>query len=437
MSLASNVAQRARVLAKQPVQRAAHALAEVSSDGAKLATKLQNVGDVLLRSGNDPRFAALQRRSHGAFTRVINEDWGSKMGRKADELWFGGHVEYVPSELTGKAPHQVKGAVFHEQPLDKLAVAGDVNLNSGSNTLFNQFDNKLKEAQFIQQYAPGAIAKTESMADVIKELGLQRPGPRSSAAERKEFLDALQTKLHERYPQGFFVKGLRDCNTGGNMATDKSNLAELHAGYLKDYAPQKAALLAADPDVDLSKHLRDHPFAAGRTVDELLRDPRRVAVQERLKLARWTTEELPRDVQPFQEYRLHVVDGHVVPGATSHRWSVSETFKSANELSDVEAWTEAQFQKFPEHVQQTQGFAPDVAKLEDGSYRFIELNVGGLSGILYKNPLAAAAVSEAITGHAAPIRHLSNPIGKASQKVGDKLNASFQAIGKRLQKLAQ
>lgn len=403
-------------------------IADFFGHAAQKTERLGKAGKYVLRSGENAQgFGRLRKAGGGKMVRVLNEDrMPGLIERLKNRLHFGTKIEYVVGDggaTTGKHVRRVKAVVFNEGLKDAKLVRGSANMTAENAKLYKHFDNKLNEAAFLQRFAPGSVAKTESMADVIGSLGLKTPAATASSAEKQLFLQQLEDGLRQRYPKGFFIKGIKDFNTGGNLIHDRiGSFAKMHEGFVTEYAPARDKILAAnkgagDPAAIIQSHLRDHPFASGRTLDELIANPKNAIVQERMDLAKWTTKKLPRDVQPFDEFRLHVVDGNVVPGATSHRWSITETIDRVDELGKIERWAQEQFAKFPVGVRQRLSFAPDVVRLQDGSYKFIELNVGGESGFLYRNPLAANAVTEAVTGKTTVLRTVAKPVGYAAQGV--------------------
>jgi hypothetical protein len=403
----------------------------ISAFFGKAAQKTERVGKAgkyVLRSGEKAEgFGRLRKVGGNKMVRVLNEDrMPGIVERIKNRIHFGTKIEYVVGETgesAGKNVRRIKGVVFNEGLKDAKIVRGSVNMTAENAKLYKHFDNKLNEAAFLQRFAPGSVAKTESMADLISKLGLKTPAANATAAEKQLFLQQLEDGLRQQYPKGFFIKGIKDFNTGGNLIHDRvGNFAKMHEGFLKEYAPARDKILAAnkgagDPAAIIQSSLRDHPFASGRTLEELMANPKNAIVQERMELAKWTTKKLPRDVQPFDEFRLHVVDGNVVPGATSHRWSITETVDRVDELGKIESWAQQQFAKFPRGVRQRLSFAPDVVRLEDGSYKFIELNVGGESGFLYRNPLAANAVTEAVTGQTTVLRTAIKPLAYVAQGI--------------------
>ncbi|MBC7545952.1 MAG: ATP-grasp domain-containing protein, partial [Candidatus Sericytochromatia bacterium] len=304
-----------------------------------------------------------------------------------NKLWYGTEIIYQGEKQ--KRGEVRQGAVWKDQGWEPVKVEKGHTLGTENQKLYDALDNKWSEYELVHKADPSAMAKTVLAKDVIKELGLKIPTTKTGQAK---FLTKFQAALDQKFPNGFFVKGVQDFNTGGNLPTNKSNFKTLYEGYHREFIPD-AKKVNGEQSI-----MRAHPFHAGRMLDDLLRDPESVVIQERMNLKRYTKKELPIDVQPFQEFRVHVVRGQVVPGASSHRWGVMRTVLDRKDMHKAEAFTQALFDKLPAKAKKNMAFSPDIVKLEDGSFKLIELNVGGNSGFLHRNPLAANKMVEAVTG---------------------------------------
>lgn len=305
-----------------------------------------------------------------------------------NKLWYGTELIYEADKPQKKGQIR-KGAVWKDQGWEKTRVEPGKTFGSENQKLYNRLDNKWAEYEVVSGAMPEGMAKTVRGGDFLKQQNLKIP--RSKAA-RAAFLDKLQAKLNETFPKGYFVKGVQDFNTGGNLPTNKVNFRTMYEGYHEKFVPYEQKV---GPNQDL---LRAHPFQAGRMLNDLLTDPNSVVIQERMDLKKWTNKELPIHKQPFNEFRVHVVRGQVVPGASSHRWSLLKNLTDRKTMHGAEKFTQDLFDKIPGKIKDNMAFAPDIVQMADGSFKVIELNVGGNSGFLHRNPLAANKMVEAVTG---------------------------------------
>lgn len=320
------------------------------------------------------------------------------------KLWYGTDV-VLPGE-TGKR----KGAIWKD--LGDEPMQADHVLGSSSKEMFDYFSNKYNEASTINQYAPGAMPETVLGATIFQELGLKPP---KDAAGRAAFLVELQKKLDEKYPQGYFLKGVADYNTGGNLPTNKSRFAELYHGFETDYKPFEAKLRSENvAGADLQPQLKSHPHQGGRTLAALMDDPTSVVIQEKLPLKKYTSKDVGLGKQPFHEFRLHIVHGKVVPGASSHRWSAWHEITGGKAKAAAEAWAQEQVNKLPKSITHATALCPDVVMLQDGSFKFIEMNAFGNSGFLHFNPKIAHSLVEAVTGKETAPAYVLRSLGRST-----------------------
>jgi hypothetical protein len=333
------------------------------------------------------------------------------------KLWYGTDA-ILPGE-TGKRA----GAIWKD--LGDEPMKADHVLGSASKEMFEYFSNKYNEASTINQHSPGAMPETVLGKTMFEELGLKPP---KDASQRPAFLQDLQKKLDERYPQGYFLKGVADYNTGGNLPTNKSRFAELYQGYEADYKPFEAKLKAENPGADLQPQLKSHPHQGGRTLAALLDDPNAVVIQEKLPLKKYTTKDVGLGKQPFHEFRLHIVHGKVVPGASSHRWSAWHEITGGKAKKAAEAWAQSQVDKLPRSITHATALCPDVVMLEDGSFKFIEMNAFGNSGFLHFNPKIAHSLVEAVTGKETGPAYVMRRLGRSA--AASTLVATHQPTGK-------
>jgi hypothetical protein len=312
----------------------------------------------------------------------------SAMRDTKNKLWYGTDLIYEADKAPKRGTIR-KGAVWKDQGYEPVKVGKGKVIGTENQRLYNMMDSKWMEYKVATGAMKEAMAPTVLAGDFIKEMGLKIP---RNKAQRAVFLEQLQTKLNERFPNGYFVKGIQDFNTGGNLPTNKTAFRTMYEGYHKEFVPY---VKKVGENQDL---LRTHPFQAGRMLNDLLKDPSSVIIQERMNLKKWTNKDLPIHKQPFNEFRVHVVHGKVVPGASSHRWSLLKNITDRKTLHGAEKFAQEVFDKMDDKYKKNMAYSPDIVQQADGSFKLIELNVGGNSGFLHRNPLAANKMVEAVTG---------------------------------------
>jgi hypothetical protein len=312
----------------------------------------------------------------------------SAMRDAKHKLWYGTEIIYEADKPQKKGTIR-KGAVWRDQGYESVKVGKGKVIGTENVRLYNKMDSKWMEYKVATGAMKNAMAPTVLGSEFIKEMGLKIP---RNKAERAVFLEKLQAKLDEKFPKGYFVKGIQDFNTGGNLPTNKVNFRKMYEGYHKEFVPYEKKV---GQNQDL---LRAHPFQSGRMLNDLLTNPESVIIQERMDLKKWTEKKLPIHKQPFQEFRVHVVHGKVVPGASSHRWSLLKNLTDRKALHGAEKFAQDLFDNVPDNIKKNMAYSPDIVQMTDGSFKVIELNVGGNSGFLHRNPLAANKMVEAVTG---------------------------------------
>lgn len=272
----------------------------------------------------------------------------------------------------------IAGAIWKEKGTE--ATTGKLTLGCVDKTAYDMFNNKWTEYSIVNKVAPGAMAETHLAKTLIADLGLELP---KTPAEAPAFMERLQTKLNEKFPQGFFIKGVGDYNTGGNLITNKANFVDMLNGYHTEFKPYVAEMAKKFPDADLQPKINGHQYMSGRTLQALIDNPEAVIIQEKLPLSKFTKKKLPINKQPFNEFRVHTVKGKVVPNASAHRWSDLATYTQKKNRMAAEAWLQTVMDKMPKEITDATALSPDVAMLEDGSFKILEMNAGGDSGFLH------------------------------------------------------
>jgi hypothetical protein len=272
----------------------------------------------------------------------------------------------------------IAGAIWKEKGTE--ATTGKLTLGCVDKTAYDMFNNKWTEYSIVNKVAPGAMAETHLAKNLIKELGLELP---KTPAEAPAFMEALQAKLNAKFPKGFFIKGVADYNTGGNLITNKANFVESLNGYHNEFKPYVAEMAKKFPDADLQPKINGHKYMSGRTLQAIIDNPETVIIQEKMALSKFTNKKLPINKQPFNEFRVHTVKGKVVPNASAHRWSDVQTYTQKKNRMAAEAWLQTVMDKMPKEITDATALSPDVAMLEDGSFKILEMNAGGDSGFLH------------------------------------------------------
>jgi hypothetical protein len=175
-----------------------------------------------------------------------------------------------------------RGFVFNQNPTDPLPSAlKGVQSNRWSATdmaLFNRLeaDKQFESTQFKE------IGKTLKLKNIIKQIGSRSP-------------QKLHAALSKMYPQGYVAKLQDGAASLGGIGTAEQNIAIPNLGYhLKDVNPSNYKNMVVQPDKQL------------KNVNPLM-----YKLQSKL---------LP-DVESSksQEFRVHVVNGKVVPYGTLYR----------------------------------------------------------------------------------------------------------------------
>ena len=358
----------------------------------------------------NPRLRALQEAAKGRYTHVIDEmDPGSWVGRTLDRLRYagGGNVIYRRS-LHGNA--DVPGAVRHLSPSSMNKVKGDVD----GGHVFNDYDldtaldDKLHEYKFFEKHAPGSMGRSEGVGDVLKSMGQEHTYLPDDPAKRKEVLDAIQSKLREKYPQGYLMKELDGLQSGGRFPTNADDLHALLNRYTDKVrsgalAPPERGVFGASPS-DFTARMRElqqDPDFSGRVVQQLVFDPRQVMVQEKLpidKLTGWRARlnKMLGQSNPSRELRVHVENGVASPELTTSRFDILGSVFDKKRQREAASYAQGIVDRLPAHQRGT--FAMDIAPLQGGGYKMIESNPTGRSGLLFTDPRMAANMHKHYTG---------------------------------------
>lgn len=376
------------------------------------------------RLSADPALRAIQEQSGGKFTRVIEGRGAERgpVGKFVDKLVYGGggDVRYnrdLYDKMRSGGAARIPGAVMHNLPGEQFA-RGNVDLiaNPASDAVSSAFDygNKMREYELFNHFAPGSMAKSESVSNVLSELGHDlghrdpsrhakqveafRRHMSDNSARRRDMLEGLEGKLREKYPKGYLLKDVDASATGGKFPSDAHNLRELATG--------------------------DGP--AAQTMVNAVKDPRSVMVQEKLPLAQgtWLDRQFAkiRGLPATKEVRVHVMNGAVVPELTTARFSPTMHVLDRDKLHGANDYARDLMSKLPEGLREGT-YAMDVAPLVGGGYKLVESNPGYRSGFLSagNNPLIGVQSHKAFTGrHSQAVAGLGAGIGAGAIGLGAK-----------------
>lgn len=368
----------------------------------------------------DVALDALRAKARDVYTRAIpTKAPSSYLAKLRDKLLYtgGDDVAYTDYDAPA-ATKKVKGMVRYSEPSDAAHVQGDVATGAAPDTadvLKRIQDNKWHEYEFFNKHAPEAFGKSENIKDVLAGLG-HTAIPADPAAQ-SAMLDQLQNTLRTRYGQGFLLKETGGLQSGGIFPNDKTHFNSMVEGYRKAGIEPKfnegLKNLHANYGGDIGKlisEFRDDPHYEGRVLEQLLRSPENVMVQERLPLLEpkgLLRKTIPEKLglTPNYEARVHVENGKVVPALTSARYDPLMELANRDLLRGSDTFAQGIVDKLPpEH--RNMSFAMDVHPLKDGTFKLMESNPGGQSGFLYPDvePLSGPRLRKAHMGnYAKPI----------------------------------
>lgn len=348
------------------------------------------------RWASDPEGARMLRTTSGQ--KELQEFFGAKV------------VDFVA--LPGNDIHKVPGVLLHSSPVgwDVKAmnrVRGEVNPHLSFGFLNALVSDRVNEFHAIDAVWPGLMPNAESTADLMasgmlgKAFNDQRQAARAavdtllglgrkpSKTELAPLRDALKTMVdtymkavQERFPKGAFIKNYGECTTGdlGIQITsfhyNLDNIVDQYlaqfgetAGELGYYAQQakRRGKSMVDDDKFTSQMLLEVYATCTKFVQKLLNSPEDLLAQERMKIGK-----TPLGFN--QEIRVDFMDGEPVTARSrySHEYLREEE-------EEAKAVLKAYFDKAPEQLKYLCGGA-DLVKLEDGSWKVVELNPGPYSG---------------------------------------------------------
>jgi hypothetical protein len=263
--------------------------------------------------------------------RVLQKPMPSRLADiRAEEYRYGARILYVDGPPPAE-PVSVDGTVIHSTLVEVAHYVGSHNpLLEHLEALQRIENDKFFEAELIRSVAPEAMARTELVGRIWR-----KPADLDPYA----YLAALEQAMSARYPRGFVLKPIAGFAADGRFPSECTPFAALWAAYKTDVEPEITRLQGEGMDAsDLHYRLRNAPAYPGRILDALLDDPESVMIQERIEIA--------ASYGAIEEYRVHVVGGRVLAGATQHRWGHYRSV-SLERIAQVEAFVQDLMSKLP------------------------------------------------------------------------------------------
>lgn len=299
-----------------------------------------------------------------------------------------------------------------------------------------ELEDKLYEMQLLNKHAPEAGIRSESLKDILKRTKLNLSGENV-----EEDLAKLQAVLRKEYPKGFFVKPRAfDASSAGKFPTEKSDFAELYRQWktlLPTYQKMEAevrAAQAAGKSVDVNKPVyavRGRRGYAGRVFEDLNSD--NLFVQEKIPIQQHSKAVAKRmkrrgDFPGTKEYRVHLIGGEPVKGLSTPRYYSGNPINAVAESLNARraaSWAREQVSKLPKDIRGIP-FAMDVAPLEGGGYKILEMNPGMASGMVEVTPFGGQHLYKHLTGRYTPEMSALRGLGIGGAAAG--LTAGGQAL---------
>lgn len=159
-------------------------------------------------------------------------------------------------------------------------------------------------------------------------------------------------------------------------------------------------------------------------------------VQEKIPIKMHTKQvakEMKRigDFPGTKEYRVHMIGGEPVKGLSTPRYYTGNPLTFGKEYIDAQRaaeWSKKQLSKLPAKYRGVP-MALDIAPLEGGGYKVLEMNPGMASGMIEVNPIGGQHLYKHLTGRYTPEMSALRGLGLGTAGAG--LTAGGQAIAKR------
>lgn len=258
--------------------------------------------------------------------------------------------------------------------------------------------NKYEEAKLFNTRAPDAMPQTSRVSDAPKVLDSSFKMPPTDDEIRGK-LENIQAKLRADRPGGYILKSVDDAQSGGRLLTDTDHLAGRYQ-RIKDIP------IAERTSQDRLQY--DH-------IKSLVDNPHKMMSQDKLQLQqqdwydRLTGFLAGNNRNKTQEYRVHALDGQVLPATVARYGPMSQLANLVGirtpAMRRAEQMVSETVKKLPKDFTNNRTFAFDVGMTPEGP-KIIESNPSGYSGFLYgaeTNPSVPKAISQGISS--APLMH--------------------------------
>lgn len=274
----------------------------------------------------------------------------------------------------------------------------------------NEMLDKLREARFVNRFAPEALPKTLNVKDIANKYKIDIKNPKRYPQNLQRLQDALKQEIGDRYILKYRKDPLGIGGSEGFFPTEKTDLANEYKLW-QILKPKFQKALRTGDAFDVVSAFRQQPGYVGKAIDELLND--NLLVQERLRIRPYPekiTQRLEaRGLSAVPEYRVHVIGGEAHPLLTVPRtlsrtgFTPVQTVKDLIEAQKARNWVQKEvLNKFPEQFKGV-SYAMDVVPIEGqpGKFKLLELNTGQESGFFdpdLATPIPRHLLHRVVTG---------------------------------------
>lgn len=311
-----------------------------------------------------PRIRKKVREGKPFIVRYLLEDPKTNMMTVAEREVPGSKALWtqLASEHPGRFPLNIAGEsiVFNRRHIHRSSIMGKYNPGLDHGYIQQALENKLTEAKIFGAYAPGSMPNFDSLKNLV-DL-------KADASPKKVFKAAS-----ERFPKGWVMKGSWDLGSEKSFISSQIDIKRAMKDYEDGFEKHRKKILdkfaGRDPEF-LMTRFKEHPGYQGWKILNMLEHPDQVFFQEMISIDR--------------EFRVEVLNGQVVRGATIDRYAYMEKKAkppTASEIAVVEDYTQKMLDGLPEELK-VLPYGLDVARLKKGGFMLIETNPGGNSSFL-------------------------------------------------------
>lgn len=370
------------------------------------------------------KYPALRAIQEAAGKKMLRSDIGefqkvdlgslSKMERLKRFLKYG--PEGSPEELikaTEEGVRSKKPAAIFDRSMEPMkgsfnpalgTTSGGREATRAAERIESLGGDKLLESQLLAKHAPGAMADTVALEDFMKTHGLKLRRGKSFESDLQKIEDTLKKNYGEGYlikTRGQRIGGDIGAASSGSFPTEQHSLLDLHQQWQKMKPQFRKAYVKAKNPVEAVEQFRNQEGFRGRIIEEMLN--KNTIIQKKLPLVEFP-EAVAKKMRKggyggTKEYRVHALGGKALPGMATPRYpSGWRTIPEMWKAQKARKWFQKEvLNKLPEEYRHI-GYGADVAPLEGGGFKVIELNPGGDSGLLATNPFGVHGLYRAVTG---------------------------------------